>query len=215
MIKSQVCCSRHRRDQIRDSTSTTSGLTLSSTSSLLMMDVHSGSSTASDSSVAIYASCVASRSSGFQSFEVLPKLRRAVEDHILIHTGLVVRIGDVVGFLSDFVKTTANLRALVAVYCSGIGDDDLALRGSSPSSPVLGASASAPAAELSSAGEMFGFASDCVYAPASPSGRVSDGRDAPSGHPLGSLSDCSAASPGPPRLTFPQRAALQLGPDRP
>jgi len=72
----------------------------------------------------------------------------------------------------------------------------LALRCSSPFSPVFVTSASPPAAGSSHAGGTV--ASRRVLAPASPLGSVADGRVSPSGHPLGSRPVCSVAPQGLP-----------------
>ena len=147
---------------MRASTTTTTEPTSSSASSSLMMDVHSGSSTTSDSQNANFAACVHSCSFSIQGFEDFSKLCRAAEDHILKHTGLVVHIGDVVGLLSeyilrhfppalvkpasadscfgvlsDFIKSNADLQAFAMLHCAGDSGRAVALVRSDPPSLPL------------------------------------------------------------------------------
>ena len=68
------------------------------------MDVLSvGCSTTFDSTAAAYSTCVSSCTFSFQGFENFSSLCFAVEDLIVKHTGLVVRIGDALGLLNDGV----------------------------------------------------------------------------------------------------------------
>ena len=171
---------------MKTSTTTTTGSTSSSTSSSLLMDVHSGISTTSDSQNATFAACVDSCSFSFQGFEDFSKLCRATEDHIMKHTGLVVHIGDVVGLLPE-----NDLRHL----------DDAELRynllpDSSAFSNVLAASISPPSAESTRAGDPV--EPRRVHASASPPGEVAVGRALPSGPSPGSPSVCHVAPPGLP-----------------
>jgi hypothetical protein len=109
-----------------------------------MMDVLSGYIAASDSAAAAYSSCVSSCIFSFQGFQTVLSLCHAVDNHIVKHTGLVVRIGDTFGLLDDgdcrhfppalvrpslaascygtlpdFIKSSADLQALADLYFSG------------------------------------------------------------------------------------------------